>query len=178
MKLPMESSPLRQAALTLHALPEADCTWLLESLPAEDMAVLRPLLAELEALGIPRDPALLDPLFERRAPPAASGAFAWPNRLDPAAVPVLERVLSREPVAVTRTLLSMHAWAWAPELLACMEQRRREQVQQRAVTCAPSPRLQAAILAALQAGMAGEAPPPAPKRSRWRTALARVGRRK
>src|SRR5437868_6737697 len=44
---------LRRAALTLHALGEADQAWLLERLASGAQQTLRALIAELRELGIP-----------------------------------------------------------------------------------------------------------------------------
>lgn len=49
------SAGLRRAALTLHALDQADRAWLLERLPAQSREVLGELLGELRELRIPRD---------------------------------------------------------------------------------------------------------------------------
>lgn len=112
---------LRQAALTVHALPDADRAWLLQSLSPLQRETLRPLLAELEELGIPRDPGLLPSIHREAAHRRAMAA--WPESLDAAGIAALSRVLEREPAGVTRMLLAIHPWDWVDELPATLRQR-------------------------------------------------------
>jgi hypothetical protein len=50
----------RRAALTVHALTDADRAWILDHVSDDQRLNLQTLLEELTALGIPRDPELID----------------------------------------------------------------------------------------------------------------------
>lgn len=170
--------PLRRAALALHALPDSDRAWVLQTLPRADGEVLRPLLEDLEGLGIPRDPAYLATIEARPAARTERPSDReWPASLDADGVAGLVRVLAREPIAVTRLLLSMGAWAWTPALLAAMDDTRREEVQGRSVVQAPGKHVRDALLAALQRELRKEPASPATDRRPWQRFLARMGRR-
>lgn len=178
MRAQAQSVPLRRAALALHALPDSDRAWVLQTLARVDVEVLRPLLEELEGLGIPRDPAYLATI---EAQPAARmeqrSCREWPASLDANGVAALVRVLAREPVAVTHLLLSMGAWAWAPALLAAMDDTRRQEVQEGTVPQMPRKHVQVALLAALQRELRKEPVPPVTDRRPWQRLLDRMGRR-
>ena len=130
------SSPVRQAALTLHAMAPQDAAWLLRQLPAIEAAELQSLLEELRSLGLPSDPALLEALHpSREAPrePALAGKAgagelsleAVKRELDGARAELLLPILKTEPVALLAFLLSMKPWPWADSLLAALETHRR-----------------------------------------------------
>lgn len=165
-----QAEPLRRAALTLHALSDGDREWMLDSLAPRERQSLEPLLADLRALGIPRDPSLVP-----SGPADESHRRSWPEALDARELAALERVLAAEPVAVTRVLLAMQPWPWATQLLGNMDASRREAVQcpdRRRPTTA---RLQAAILQALQGCAAAEVAIPAARpEGPWQRVRARL----
>lgn len=164
--------PLRSAALTLHGLAAEDRGWLLGRLSEAHRALLLPLLEELRSLGIPGDPQLVDEMESRPEP--ASPAPEWPQALAVAEVATLARVLAREPLALTRSLLAMKPWAWTPQLLAGLEETRRRALDDGPAAIAPPPLLQAAILQALQAHCACEPSGPVP--GAWQRARLRLAR--
>lgn len=176
MRPDLESAPLRRAALTVHALPERDRSWMLESLSPADRESLGGLLAELQALGIPQDPALLAGMAAGSARHEEE-SDRWPEALDEADISALLRVLAREPVSVTRALLSIRAWTWRARLLAAMDARMRAAVEAQPIPGARRPRFCDALLQALATQLDRE-PHPAPARaSRWKTSWLRLGRR-
>jgi hypothetical protein len=161
--------PLRSAALTLHALPAPDREWLLEGLSGRQRQLLLPLLEELQVLGVPADPELLQEL----QPDAGSGtpAPAWPEALSAAEVAVLAHVLAGEPLGLTRSLLAIREWNWTPQLLAAMDEDRRRKLRDDPPACPPAPLLQAAILQALRLRCESQPPVvPAAATSRWHRA--------
>lgn len=109
---------LRRAALTLHALAEADRAWVLAGLSAPQRQVLDPLLGELRALGIPQDRSAL-------AAVAPNGAITEFATLDGEGVAALAGVLEPEPLELTRILLAIHPWSWRAELLHRLPPQRR-----------------------------------------------------
>jgi hypothetical protein len=165
--------PLRQAALTLHALPDGDRRWILEALGPGRRHRLEPLLLELQTLGIPRDPGLVP--REPSAPAGTTSRRPWPQALEAEEITALENALAVEPVAVTRMLLSIEDWSWAPRLLQGLDPARREAVQEGGPAAAPGARLRTAILQALQARAVAQ---PAPRQTRaegtWQRLCARI----
>lgn len=134
--IPEISSPVRQAALTLHAMAPRDAAWLLQQLPAIEAAELQSLLEELRGLGIPSDPELLDALRQsHEAPrePALVGTAAagepcledLKHELDGARADLLLPILKAEPVALLAFVLSLKSWSWTDSLLAALDTHRR-----------------------------------------------------
>lgn len=133
---PETSSPVRQAALTLHAMAPHDAAWLLGQLPPVEAAELQSLLEELRGLGIPSDPGLLDELSKGNKAPQVS-AFAGKagtadlsledlkRELDGARAELLLPILRPEPAALLAFLLSLNSWQWTDSLLAGLETHRR-----------------------------------------------------
>lgn len=58
-------SGLRQAAALIHALSPADRRWAIAQLPAHQREAVEGLLAELTAMGLPRDRAIVDAALHR-----------------------------------------------------------------------------------------------------------------
>jgi hypothetical protein len=122
---PLNGEPQpHQAALLLGAMSGPDRAWVLARLPAEDRAILVPLLSELEALGIPVDAALLDAVREKSgrnaSPPVESAVSA--SAADEAAIldappALLAKVLAQEPAGLIGQLLSIRAWPWHAEVI-------------------------------------------------------------
>ena len=93
-----ESSGLRRAALTLHALGHDDRDWLLQRLHAPQRQVLRTLLAELKALSIPPDQRVINAALDAATP----GASPRP----PGEALALCRALEKEPLALQELALA------------------------------------------------------------------------
>lgn len=121
-------TPVRRAALLLHAMAPADRDWVLGQLPASGRETLRALLRELVELGIPRDATLLGQVVSApatvREPTlnvevlADARAGASPAEAIAAADPAhLATVLRSEPVALVALLLSLRDWAWRDAFL-------------------------------------------------------------
>ena len=138
----------RRAALELHALSPADQAWLLERLGPDHQAQVLPLLAELQALGIPADAEVLSPVFAQNRTPensrrtqspwyslSADTAFAL---LEPqpslviayglkglnsaTAEDVLQRLLERlTPPSGAEVRVMLAAWPDAPALNAALD---------------------------------------------------------
>lgn len=137
--IPETSSPVRQAALTLHAMAPRDSAWLLQQLPAIEAAELQSLLEELRGLGIPSDPGLLDALRESHEAPQAfalagtagmtgTGELSLDDlkrELDDARAELLLPILKAEPVALLACVLSLKSWSWTDSLMAALETHRR-----------------------------------------------------
>jgi hypothetical protein len=153
---------LQRAALTLHAVSQPDRAWLLAALPPLQREVLAPLLAELEALGIPREPELLSDVPET----AVAARASWPKQLDEGEIDAVSDVLRHEPASLTHALLAMQPWDWTPRFLSALHASRRAQVEGSAHV--PGPRLQEAILQALKSQIHVDRPAPAVPRDRGR----------
>lgn len=124
----------RRAALELHRLGPADRGWVLGRLTAAEQARLRPLLAELDAMGVRFDDlpdelsdGLPDELPDTRAEDLPGGSAspaspraspqAWPRAAlraalraaDPTAVAA---VLATEPAWLVRHIFAADTWPW------------------------------------------------------------------
>lgn len=110
-------SSMRQAALALHALNEADRRWVLEQLPQAERQPLLALLRELAELGMPADATLLPAAVVPYAAAAAAvqqpGPEARLERLPPAMVAA---ALRDEPRALVLAVLGCRAWPWRAEV--------------------------------------------------------------
>ncbi len=96
---------VRQAALTLHALPAPDRTWVLAALPSSEREQLQALLEELQALGIPGDPTLVSGLAQETE--SSGSGPDWLHALDTRGSVALARVLRDEPRELTGAVLAM-----------------------------------------------------------------------
>jgi len=163
-------APLRSAALLLHAMPQDDRAWMMAALPNGQRDSLAPLLDELESLGIPGDPGLIEELATSEEGIAVP-APRWPQQLDAGEVVVLCDVLAGEPLGLSRFLLAMQSWSWAPHLQA-----RRAALQLVIPGRSSAPCLEEAVLAALKSHCDAVAPGPvAPERiGRWERLKARL----
>lgn len=114
------SAAHRHAALLLHAAHPVDRTWLLGQLPAQDAALLTPLLDELEQLGMPRMPVAL----------ARADAFAEHGGGDPlqflgtCCPEAMTRLLRSEPARLVGEVLACRAWPWQAAVLGSRTPRR------------------------------------------------------
>lgn len=135
-------TPVRRAALLLHAMAPADREWILRHLPDAGKDKLQELLRELAALGIPRDAALLkqiaaapaaarEPILEVEAL-ALEQAGASPAEVIAAADPArLAAILRDEPTELVTALLSLRDWPWRDALLRHVGPVKARQVAQR-----------------------------------------------
>ena len=176
-----ESEGARHAALLLYAMAERDRRWLLAALPAGQRTELQSLLAELDSLGITREPYLVDDLLDSAGhvvPTSRAGdpvAQATPvsdqdalGRLGAHQIQQLAQRLRGEPAGLVAQLLEVDAWPWRDRVLDALEPDHRQQVQAITDVAAGSvlPRaLCDALVGALTLDLR-ESPRPAPPRPR------------
>ncbi len=116
---------MQKAALSLHGMHIDDRQWLLERLPEAHRAPLVSMLDELEQLGIPREPMLLE---EAEAPAPDAPVHPVVDRLRDQDARRLCDVLEAEPDAVIIGLVTGAAWPWTNELLQALPSTRREAI--------------------------------------------------
>ncbi len=114
----------KKTALHLYGLGEADRQWLLEQLPENHQQRLTPMLVELAALGIPREPTLLSgfdgvdidsaPSVEEEPVAIESDSVRSIVQVDPV---VVGRVLIEESDAVVATVMQAYDWPWIEEVM-------------------------------------------------------------
>jgi hypothetical protein len=115
-------SAVRRAALMVHAAAADDRAWILDALPAGDRATLQPLLAELEALGIPPEPDLLVSVLASEPQALQESATLDPlQALAPEAARALAGALAGEPPRIAQRLLAARPWAWRAHFLAASQ---------------------------------------------------------
>lgn len=180
-------SGARQAALLLHAMSANDRAWALDALPLHQRTPLVALLDELSALGIARDPTLVNEAIggstRLHAPGTrsehAAGAAASPedtlHTLDASGVRRLVTVMRSEPAALVAQWLRVADWPWRAELLAGLTPAHRAQVTGHLDTQSPDlpPMLRSTLLQAVAVRLQ-ELPVAAetePVQSAWRPRL-------
>lgn len=128
MNLPDTLAGARQAALLLHTLDEKDRRWMLEQLPAAARSETERLLADLQALGMPSDPSLLDAVLSASSqqPPKTSAGRG--HRLDAAEAVQVARVLRSEPDGLIARLLQHSSWSWHDAVLDELGPSRRRRI--------------------------------------------------
>jgi hypothetical protein len=147
-------SGLRQAALVLHGLADADRAWMLGQLPPEQAAPVGELLAELRELGIPHDPAFAsqalasDPVHAIRARPAAA-ANDPAARMRAASVEQVQRAVEGESQGFVAVLLVAGDWPWYRDFLAAQEPARMRALVDLVRGQPGGPRLRAQVVAAV-----------------------------
>lgn len=163
-----EPSPWRRAALSLHALHDADRDWVLASLPSMAGERLRLLLRELQDLGIPRQAV---PEATWADPQPGTVAYLWTLQDDE--VVWLAGLLRAEPPAIAATLLGVHPWPWRERLRALLNSPLPEPAGSTG-SCDPAPAaLQSAVLLAVSRRMQAAARRPVVRQaSPWRALLA------
>jgi hypothetical protein len=180
-----ESHGARHAALLLHAMSPEDRSWMLGALPAPERAGLLPLLAELEALGIERDPALIDDATARvpfaempeqdvaaMAPqPFPVSEEAMLHALDDNQVRELAACLRTEPAGLIAEWLRLADWPWREDLLAALEPGQRRRIEASLSATAPGfqtpPGMRAALISAVAARLRERSVDQAPAAAPW-----------
>ena len=117
---PISDHNPRKAALMLHAMSLSDREWLLNSVDPGHASELRALVGELEELGIPKDPSILEDLEWKAIPKnvAAIGPVEDPwDTLSSAHPDQVWDVLKDESTGFITRVLGMHAWPWAGDLM-------------------------------------------------------------
>ncbi|BFO56024.1 MULTISPECIES: hypothetical protein [Comamonadaceae] len=129
----------RHAALVLHAMAPADRAWVLERMAPSQRDALQALLSELQALGIPPDPAGLDGLgaaaaasIARGPVPSGEAASSGPESdplmaLGAPGIALLARAWRAQPPLMVAQALCLRPWPWRATLLEQLPalQRRR-----------------------------------------------------
>ena len=161
---------VRQAALTLHAMPASDRSWVLAALPPQDRQQLHALLDELETLGIPADDSLVARLAQEAVPSAP--VEDWLQDLDARGAAALALVLRSEPTEFASAVLTLLHEQARRQVIAALgsgtglaTRAHLPGALEQAVRKALEPRWRAALSAAK---------PPEP--SKWSLARARVAR--
>jgi hypothetical protein len=156
------ATPIRRAALLLHAMAPVDRNWMLAQLPAAGRTRLETLLRDLAELGIPNDPTLLkqvatagmpaaEPILARPVDEAGSEQpFAAVAAADPVRLAV---VLRDEPVDLVAMLLAAGDWTWRDAFMRQIGPLKARQVAERLAArwrgCRPGSALERALLAAV-----------------------------
>ena len=173
-------SGLRQAALVLHGLADADRAWMIGQLPAEQVAPVRALLAELRELGIPNDPSFAaqalasDEVHAVRARVAAR-ADDFLQVVRGASAAQLQRVLEGESQGFVAMLLVAGDWPWQAEFLAAQEPARMRALADLVASEPGGPRLRAQVVAAVAARLRKQAAAAGAQPAVQRGALRRLG---
>lgn len=110
-----DTASLRQAALTLHALPERERQRVLARLDDSKRDALTPLLAELVTLGIPKGRQWVRDRQDIGATATALSPRERIARLSPEAA--LE-ALSAQSVDTAATVMQIANWPWLDQVLA------------------------------------------------------------
>lgn len=154
----------RSAALVLHSMSEADRAWALAELNEDERAVLRPLIDELQELGVPASADWVPSAIGAPAPVARGREAPDPvhRKVSCAQPELVAWALQDEPVELVRRLLSLSPWSWKAEVIAALNARRGELFDSApalAVSASPSA-LDRAVLArfAAQLERAGRRP--------------------
>jgi hypothetical protein len=154
----------RRAALVAHGMQPQDRQWLLEALGPEERALLRPLLQELQALGIPSDDGLLRDVMA--SAPTSPGQRL--ERLGPHEVPALIETLRGESAELARVVLESRGWWWCEQVAVALD---LEPALERPAA-PPAPALQEAlcrvIVNAIETARRPDPTPPARIGRRWR----------
>ncbi|MCC2673420.1 MAG: hypothetical protein K0R58_367 [Ramlibacter sp.] len=147
----------RRAALAVHAMSPVDQDWLLRELPLPHRSLLQPLLAELHAIGIPQDPALLRDATRAAPEIHAPRAGQVPDiRLSAGSARSLARWLRSQPAQVSVRLLAACP-DWRVRLMGALPREDRRALESLAASLAPAPELERLVLAAARRQLAADA---------------------
>jgi hypothetical protein len=115
----------RSAALVLHSMSAADRAWALAELSDEERSILRPLVEELQSLGVPTDPTWAESVLDVPAAPRGPEQGDSARRRVATALPEqVVSILETEPVELVRRLIGLASWSWRTEVLAMLKARR------------------------------------------------------
>lgn len=147
----------RRAALAVHAMSAADRDWLLRELPLPLRSLLQPLLAELHAIGIPQDPALLrDATLAAPAVTAPRAGQVQEDSLSAGSARSLARWLRSQPAQVSVRLLAACP-DWRGQLLNALPLEHRRSLESLAAGLSPAPELERLVMAAARRHLAADA---------------------
>jgi hypothetical protein len=100
--LDVAPNPLRECALVLHSMEQEDRKWLLAHLNGGLVSELERLVCELQALGIPADPAAAQNALERRRSVRMSAQPVLPTQPPSTGAVEPERARARELAGLLR----------------------------------------------------------------------------
>jgi hypothetical protein len=138
-EVPQADEGLRRCALTLHSVGLADRAWLLGQLPPSQRATLEELVAELNAIGIPRDPQAARAALESRhstrvdrkpSDETGGAGLAAKNAVGLAAPSDLAHLLQDEPPALIAHFLGQEPCERCDAVLIQLSAPKRRQVQE------------------------------------------------
>lgn len=129
----VDNLPLRQAALTLHALSPDDRGRVWARLDADKRSLLEPLLTELTQLGVPAGQAWVDvdahaAKNESETPPDLDKLVRAARRLRPQAV---LQALSTQSLDTAACVLAWTRWPWREAVLSNWSPENRHSLSQR-----------------------------------------------
>lgn len=166
---------LRRAALALHATENADRAWLLAQISPKERPALDRMLKDLDTLGLPRDPAMIEELLNRGSasrpavPNVPAGNDEGLSQLRRCAPADLAALLEHEPAALVAHVVALLPLAIRPGVLERVSAPKRRQVQEALAKNYPeagfdesvdsAPRLTRALLHALLARLPQPAVP-------------------
>jgi hypothetical protein len=137
---------LRQAALVLHGLAQDDRDWLLAQLPEASAEDIRPLLVELQALGVPGDPELIRVALQRKVEEVKALQPGF-HALAAASVHQMLELLADEPDTLIAIVLSSSNWSWRDALLSRLGDERARSIRESMLGLSVAPGLRQAVLA-------------------------------
>ncbi|MFD1836904.1 hypothetical protein [Paracidovorax cattleyae] len=155
----------RRAALVLHGMAPADRAWVLERMAPSQRDALQALLSELQALGIPPDPAGLDALATAApdsvaaAPLPTGNAASSPPEADllmalgAPGVAALARAWRAQPPLMVAQALCLRPWPWRAALLEQLPALQRRRVTDLLGTVSSGPSTAPALASAMLDGM-------------------------
>jgi hypothetical protein len=136
-------SSVRQSAMLIHALPASDRAWVLSKLSPTQTASLRPLIEELESIGMPKNLELFEQTVildtasstesnRLKLDPGSvlqnSSASKYLSQLDSAACESLFLILRDEPPMLVARLLNLGPWIWEANFLHQLMILKRKQI--------------------------------------------------
>jgi hypothetical protein len=160
---------VRQAALTLHAMPASDRAWLLAALSPQEREQLHALLEELQALGIPADSTLAAGLAQDAVPAAREAD--WLQELDARGAAALASVLRGESREFGSAVLTILREPARRQVIAALGSE-----TDMAPLAEVAPALERAVRGALEPRWRAVAAASRLQASKWKLAKARIAR--
>ena len=134
----------RRAALTLHALPEADREWVLHRLDVGQQQLVNEQLLELKSLGVVADESLVRQALAQGAEREAT--LGWRKTLGLCDADRVFTLLQGEPATLIARVLAQGPWAWEAALLEQLGPSRRALVLAQRDRVRPSAALDQCLL--------------------------------
>lgn len=142
-------SGVRQAAMVLHGLGDADREWMLSRLPPSRVDELRPLLDELRELGMPTDAELIAQAVDGAQAAAPTPQSQDAARIAGASAAQMLALLRGEPDRLVALVTSSSAWPWRDAFFGQLGPHRAARLRDLSLAMGAPPALRAAVLQAL-----------------------------